>query len=117
MLKPGPALKVSVHLNEDIDSPGGFLHDAVLSLLQDHSIAGATVYRPHAGFGSHGRLHVSGAALVQGEHLPVLILFVDEEERVRALLPQLLELVTDGMVEMHHTEVLKAAATPAKVVY
>ena len=115
MLKPGPALKVSVHLNEDIDSPGGFLHDAVLTLLQENSIAGATVYRPYAGFGSHGRLHTSGAGSVQGQHLPVLIFFVDQEDRVRALLPQLLELVTDGMVEMHPTEVLKAVFHPAKV--
>ncbi len=116
MLKTGPALKVSVHLNEDVGAADGFLHDAVLHLLQEHSIAGATVYRPYAGFGAHGRLHTTGAGLVDGEHLPVLIFFVDEESRVRALLPQLLDLVTDGMVEMHATEVLKAAVRSAKVI-
>ena len=116
MLKTGPALKVSVHLNEDVDSASGFLHDAVLNFLQEHSIAGATVYRPYAGFGFHRRLHTTGAGPVAGEHLPVLILFIEEEVRVRDLLPQLLELVTDGMVEMHPTEVLKAVAGAAKVI-
>lgn len=116
MLKPGPALKVSVHLNEDVDSPGGFLHDAVLNLLQEHAISGATVYRPYAGFGSHGRLHTTGAGPVRGEHLPVLILFVEEEPKIRALLPQLLDLVTDGLVEMHPTEILKGAVRSAKVI-
>ena len=116
MLKRGPALKVTVHLNQDADSPGGFLQDAVLDLLQKENIAGASVIHPYAGFGVHGRLHTQGAGSVAGEHLPVMIQFVDEEAHVQQLLPKLLDLVTDGMVEVHPTEILKIVSGKSRVI-
>ena len=116
MLKRGPALKVTVHLNQDADSPSGFLQDAVLDLLQKENIAGASAIRPYAGFGVHGRLHTQGAGSVAGEHLPVMILFVDEEARVQQVLPKLLDLVTDGMVEVHPTEILKIVSGKSRVI-
>ena len=116
MLRRGPALKVTVHLNQDADSPGGFLEDAVLDLLRKNNIAGASVIHPHSGFGIHGRLHTRGAGSVAGEHLPVLISFVDEEGMIQKVIPALLDLVTDGMVEVHSTEVLKVATGQPRVI-
>lgn len=107
MLKPGPALKVAVHLNEDTSAQERFLHQDVLAYLQKHGIEGATVFRPHAGYGVHRKLHTHGAGPVTGEHLPVLVLFIDAEAKVRAILPGLLAMVNDGLVEMHSVEVLK----------
>jgi len=115
MLQVGPALKVSVHLNQDTGAARGFLTKAILSFLDEKGIAGATAVRAHEGFGSHRRLHNREDRDVHGEHLPVLIYFIDEIAKVEAVLPELLTLVTDGLVEAHPTQILKAANTPEKV--
>ena len=116
MLQPGPALKVTVHLNEDSSNQEGFLHTEILSFLQQHGIQGATVFRPYAGYGTTRQLHTSGSAHVAGEHLPVLIVFVDTEEKIRPLLPELLGMAIDGLVEAHPVEILKNVASPEGVI-
>jgi PII-like signaling protein len=115
MLQAGRALKVSVLLNQDTGSTGGFLYDDILRLLQERGIEGATAFRAHAGFGTHQRLHSSDLGGVAGEHLPVLIYFVDDVAKARSVLPDLLAMVTDGFVEAHETEVLKSASRPERV--
>ncbi len=115
MLGAGAAFKVTVYLNGDTGSTSGFLPNDLLAFLERHGIAGATVYRAHAGFGFHRRLHTSDAGGVEGEHLPVVIQFLDTQEKIDAILPDLLAMVTDGLVEAHPTEILKNIATPEKV--
>jgi len=115
ILSIGAALKVTVHLNQDTGSSGGFLTDDILRLLRESGISGATVFRAHAGFGTHRRLHTSGAGDVAGAHLPVIIYFVDMPAKVETVLPALLAMVTDGLVEAHPTEILKSISTAEKV--
>ncbi len=107
MLTPGPALKVTVHMNGDTSAQQGFLYQDVLAYLQRQGIEGATVMRSYAGYGTHSQVHEEGAGPVAGEHLPVLIMFVDTEAKVRAAMPELLAMVSDGLVEQHPVEVLK----------
>jgi PII-like signaling protein len=115
MLQAGPALKVTVHINEDTGSTHGFLADDILTFLKEKGIAGATVFRAYAGFGAHHRVHSSDAGDVAGLHLPVILYFVDEVSKVRSILPELLAMVTDGLVEAHPTEILKDVGSPEKV--
>ena len=115
MLAPGRAYKVSVYLNEDSSAQDNFLHKDVLALLQERGIEGATMYRPVAGFGAHDQLHWQGGGPVAGEHLPVLLIFIDTEERVRALLPELKTMVTDGLIEMHAVEIVQHSMHDARV--
>ncbi len=115
MLQVGPALKVTVHLNQDTGSTNGFLYEDVLNFLKERGVEGATALRAHAGFGPHGRLHRDDMGDVSGKHLPMIIYFVDEDAKVRAILPDLLALVTDGLVEAHYTEIFKNITTADKV--
>jgi PII-like signaling protein len=118
MLSPGPAKKVTIYLNQDTGSSRGFLSDEILALLQgeDVGIAGVTVLHAYAGAGSHRRLHKEDGGDVAGLHLPAVIVFVDAPDKVDAILPALLEMVTDGLVEAHPTEILKSIAGREKVV-
>lgn len=109
MLVPGVAKKVIIHLNEDTSSSRDFLYSEIFRFLFDHGVAGATMIRPHAGFGSHHLLHTTGAGSAEGEHLPVRIEFLESPEVVDAILPPLCELVTDGLVETHATTIVKSA--------
>jgi len=115
MLRAGPALKVTVHLNQDTGSAKGFLYDDILQFLQRCGIQGATALRAHAGYGAHHRLHSWHVGDLAGEHFSVLIYFVDETSKVQAILPELLTMVTDGLIEAHPTEVLKNITTAEKV--
>ena len=109
MLSPGTAIKVIIHLNEDTSSAEDFLHSEIFDFLFERGIAGATVSRPYAGFGSHHRIHTTGAGLVEGQHLPVRIEFLESPQVVEQLLPALCDIVTDGLVETHPTTIVKAA--------
>jgi hypothetical protein len=115
MLEAGPALKVSIYLNQDTGSTQGFLYEDILRFLRESGINGATALRAHAGFGSHHKQHREDAGDVAAEHMPVIVYFVDETTKVRAILPKLLTMVTDGLVEAHPTEVLKNITTAEKV--
>lgn len=118
MLPVGPAIKVTIYLNRDTGSPNGFLRDEILTFLKDKGlgIQGVTVLHAYAGFGSHNRLHKEDEGDVSGLHLPVVIFFVEVEEKVNTILPILLEMVTDGLVEAHPTTILKSIAGKEKVV-
>jgi uncharacterized protein len=59
--------------------------------------------------------HSTAKRTVDGEHFSVLIYFVDEASKVQAILPELLTMVTDGLIEAHATEVLKNITTAEKV--
>ena len=109
MLDIGRAQRVIVHLNADVSSSHEFLHNDILAFLYERGVAGATVLRPEAGFGYHHRLHTKGAPGSEGQHLPIRLEFIDQREVVDRVMPELLLLVTDGMVEVQETTILKVA--------
>jgi PII-like signaling protein len=115
MLEAGPALKVTIYLNQDTGSKEGFLHEDILRFLKKRGIDGATVLRAYAGFGAHHMQHRGDAGDIAAEHLPMVVWFIDETTKVRGVLPELLTMVTDGLVEAHPTEVLKNITTAEKV--
>jgi PII-like signaling protein len=110
MLVAGPAIKITIHLNDDISSRIDFLHKEILNFLYEQGVSGATVIRPHAGFGFHRHLHTAGAGGIEGEHLPVRIEFIESKEKVESVLSELYELVTDGVIEASDTAILKVAS-------
>jgi PII-like signaling protein len=111
MLTLGPAKKVTIHLNEDTASSQDFAYREIFAFLLDRRVAGATLTRPDSGFGIHHRVHSQHAEGVTGEHLPVRIEFIETAERLAALLPELLRLTTDGLIEAQDTTILKLAVT------
>jgi len=107
MLAPGLAKKITIHLNEDTTARHDFLYNEILSFLRERGVAGASLIRPIAGFGSHHRTHSTEGDVAAREHLPLRIEFIESHEAADALLPELCELVTDGLIEAHDTTVIK----------
>ena len=107
MLSLGPAKKITIYLNEDTSAQRDFLYREIFEFLLAQGVSGASVVRPEAGFGQHHRIHSQHGSGVQGEHLPVRIEFIETPARFEALLPELIRLSTDGLIEAHDTTILK----------
>src|SRR3569833_994740 len=113
MLNRGPARKVTIHLNEVSSSDRNFTYEQVFQFLFEKRVAGATLIRAQEGFGSHHHRHTQEGYGAFGRHLPVKIEFIEAVEIVEALLPELCEIVQDGLIEMLETLVVKAAKREA----
>jgi PII-like signaling protein len=109
MLAKGTAKKVTIYLNEDTRAHHGPLYEAVLRFLLQKGVSGATATRCLAGFGSHHQMHTPKIEAL-AEHLPIRIEFIETAQRVDQLLPDLYEMVSDGLIEVQETTVVKAAS-------
>lgn len=90
---------------EDTDMWGGQrLADVIVQLLHKRGIAGATVWTGIMGFGAGGRIHRKGLFGITDEK-PMIITAIDSEERLRAVVPEILPMIHDGLVAMFDTEV------------
>lgn len=108
MLTRGSAKRVTIFVNEDTQHHMTPLHDAVMTFLMHKGVAGATATRGFSGFGGHQTLHTPKIEVL-AEHLPIRIEFVETAEKVDEVLPTLYEMVTDGLIEVQDTTVVKVA--------
>lgn len=74
-------------------------------------LAGASVFHGIEGFGRSSHIHTN-RILSLSEDLPVSVVIVDTEERIRAFLPEIEELVTGGLVMIDPVEVLRHVGAP-----
>jgi PII-like signaling protein len=101
----GPALLARIYIGEADHKDGHPLYQVIVSFLRERGIAGATVFRGIEGYGANARLHTT-RLLRLSEDLPILIEIVDEEARLRAVLPELDAMVGDGLVTLERVEVV-----------
>ncbi|MGI5253872.1 DUF190 domain-containing protein [Actinacidiphila glaucinigra] len=69
-------------------------------------LAGASVFHGVEGFGASSLVHTA-RLLSLSDNLPVAIVIVDQGERIREFLPQLDELVSEGLVTLDEVEVVR----------
>lgn len=114
MLQHGPAKKVTIYVGEAVRHKREPVYVAVLNYLFYHDVAGATVVRGAAGFGADH--HLQMARFVETSvNLPIKIEFVETAARVDEILPKLLEIVEDGLVDVHDTTIVRAGHEAAPV--
>jgi len=105
MLPPGPAQMLRIYLGDAHHTGGRPSHRAIVELLRHRGFAGATVTHGIEGFGAKHHLHTD-RILSLSMDLPVIIEVVDTEERLRAIVPELDDLVGDGLIVMLPVEVV-----------
>lgn len=113
MLSKGPAKKVTIFINEDTQHHMTALHDAIMTYLMHKGVSGATATRAYSGFGAHQMLHTPKIE-VMSYSLPIRIEFVERAEKVDEVLPTLYEMVSDGLIEVQDTTVVKLARKSPK---
>ena len=81
------------------------LYAAIVRKLHRNNIAGATVLNGMMGYGIHKRIHKKGLFGVSDES-PILIFAIDEEAKLRAVLPQIVPMVKEGLINLVDTEII-----------
>ncbi|MFB7917985.1 DUF190 domain-containing protein [Streptomyces sp. NPDC056061] len=102
----GSALRVTVFVGETDMWHHKPVYTEIVHRARRAGLAGASVFRGIEGFGASSLIHTV-RLLSLSEDLPVAVVIVDTEERVRAFLPQLDELVAQGLVILDACEVIR----------
>jgi PII-like signaling protein len=102
----GKAKMMRIFIGENDKWNGKPLHEAIVSGLRAHDIAGVTVYRGILGYGANRRIH-KDAALSLSHDRPILLSIIDAEEKLRAFMPTLEQMVQQGLVVLSDVDVIK----------
>lgn len=98
-------LALTIFLNE-ADRIGDVpLHEDVVRRLLHFEIAGATVTKGVMGYGKHGKVHRKRLFGVSDDR-PVIITAIDDEERIRRILPDIKAVIPQGLITLQEVEVL-----------
>jgi PII-like signaling protein len=98
-------LQVQLFLDEEDSFQDHPSSEHILRYLLHQKIMGATMFRGHMGFG--GRRHLNAPRRIAASDAnPTMILFIDEEEKVRHVLPHLREVLGDGLIVAQRVEKL-----------
>jgi uncharacterized protein len=76
-------------------------------------LAGASVMRGIEGYGASSHIHTTRILSLSAD-LPVAIVIVDSAERIEAFLPELDELIQEGLVILDPVNVIKYVGRAAK---
>ncbi len=96
-------VEVKIFLDEADQYEGKPMHEQVMRYLMHHNIAGASVFSAMMGYGRKHHLH-SPRKIGGMDEEPVMILFIDEEEKVRAVMPHLKEIVKEALIVQRTVE-------------
>jgi PII-like signaling protein len=102
----GTAKLMRIFIGENDKWNGKPLHTALLESMRANDIAGVTVYQGILGYGANRRIHKDGALHLSHDR-PMMLSAVDTEERLRAFLPVLDDMVLQGLVVFSDVDVIK----------
>lgn len=104
----GAATRLTVMVGDSDQTHHRPVYTEIVHRAHQAGLAGASVFRGVEGFGKSNHIHT--ARLVSlSEDLPVAVVIVDTDEKVRAFLPTLDELEIEGLVILEPVEVVRSA--------
>lgn len=105
MKLPAEAYLLRIFIGESDRFKGHPLSEAIVERAREFGMAGATVLRGTLGFGASSRIHTS-KILRLSEDLPLVVEIVDSKERIDEFMPQLDEMIEEGLVTLEKAQVI-----------
>jgi uncharacterized protein len=100
------ALRLTIFIGEDDQWHHKPLYTEIVHRAHAAGLAGASVFRGVEGYGASNHIHTS-RLLSLSEDLPIAVIIVDSEPAIRGFLPQLDELIAEGLVIVEPVEVIR----------
>jgi PII-like signaling protein len=102
----GKAKIMRIYIGESDQWKGKPLYRALVEAMRANDIAGVTVYRGILGYGAHRRMH-RDKPLHLSHDSSIMLSAVDNEEKLRALLPIVDQMVEEGLVVFSDVDIIK----------
>ena len=96
-------LEAQVFFDEDDRYHGKPVHEYLLHYLLQQKILGASVFAALMGYGEKHHVH-KPKRLVASDEGPLVLMFIDDEAKVRAALPHVREVVGQGLIVVSTVE-------------
>ncbi len=113
MTTQGRATRLTIFVGESDQHHHHPIYTEIVHRAHQAGLAGASVFRGVEGFGRSNHIHTT-RLLSLSEDLPVAVVIVDTDERIRGFLPQLDGLLADGLVLLDEVEVIRYADPTAR---
>jgi uncharacterized protein len=101
----GKAKMLRIHFGQDDKWHDKPLYEAIVLKCRELDIAGATVFRGIEGYGASTLIHKHH--VLRSSDDPIMVSVIDTEEKIRALIPALDEMVDEGLIAMSNVEVIR----------
>jgi len=102
----GRAQLLRIFIGESHTCGGKRLFEALLESMRANDIAGATVHRGLAGYGENAETYREQIGLASSDR-PVTVTAVDAEEKIRAFLPVLDQMLPQGLVVLSEVDTVR----------
>lgn len=106
MTLSGPARRLTILIGEDDTHYGKPLYTEIVHRAHAAGLAGASVFRGIEGYGASNHIHTT-RILSLSDDLPVAVIIVDSAAKVDAFLPEVEELVAEGLVMVDDVTVVR----------
>jgi PII-like signaling protein len=101
----GPVKVLLLFVNESDMWQSRPLYQAIVERLLQLDVAGATATSGLMGFGHHHRVHHKGLFGVADDR-PITIIAVEEERKLRAIVPEIRPMVREGLLLLLDAELV-----------
>jgi uncharacterized protein len=110
-MEPTEATKLTIYIGDSDRHGRKPLHLAIVEMLHEEGISGATVLHGIEGYGSHKRIHTARILDLSGD-LPLVIVVVDRPGKIEAVLPKLDGIIGEGLVTTEDVRIVISRPPP-----
>ncbi len=109
-MEPGETTKLTIYIGDSFRYGRRKLYYAIVEMLHDEGIAGATVLHGIEGYGVDKQIHTA-RILDLSNDLPVIITAIDSAEKIEAVIPKLDTMIDKGLVTTEEVRVVFSRPT------
>ena len=105
------ATKLAIYLGDSDHYHHKPLYRAIVELLREEGIAGATVIHGIEGYGSSRHIHTA-KILDLAQDLPVVIIAIDRDDKIEAVFPKVEAMLHAGLITVERVRVAVSRPLP-----